>query len=169
MPSSARSTENTAFKTARTTPFTQIHGRPLRSAYKILKQEATIASKVEDITYDWSRNTVTGNEYGLLAKILGVNKYDHQTGISMYVEETEPANYDLSVTDLTPTHTRNRLEEEWERVQTCWHICKGFLKGVTANLRDALDKQFYSQLKHRHTAYRSTTPFQILKHLDTTW
>ena len=32
-----------------------------------------------------------------------------------------------------------------------------------------LDEQFYSQLKHRHTAYPNTTPFQILEHLDTTW
>ena len=82
-----RSTENTAFKTVRTTSFTWIHGRPSQSNYKILKQEApTIASKVEDITYDWSRDTVTGDEYGFLAKILGVHEYDHQTGISMYVE-----------------------------------------------------------------------------------
>jgi hypothetical protein len=28
------------------------------------------------------------------------------------------------------------------------------LKGVTANLCDAINEQFYSQLKHRHTAYR---------------
>jgi hypothetical protein len=46
---------------------------------------------------------------------------------------------------------------------------QGFLKGVTANLRDAIDEQFYSQLKHHHTAYRNTTPFQILKHINSTW
>jgi hypothetical protein len=41
-----------------------------------------IVSKVEDITYDWSRDAGTGDEYGLLAEILGVDEYDHQSGIS---------------------------------------------------------------------------------------
>ena len=158
MSSIARSEENTAFETVRATPFTRIHERSSWSNYKILKQEATIiASKVKDIPYDWSHDTTTGDEYGLLAKILVVNEYNHQTGISMYVEETKPASYDPSVTNLTPTHTQKCLEEEWECVQSCRYICKGFLKGVTVNLPDALDEQFYSQLKHRHTAYRNTT------------
>jgi hypothetical protein len=60
-------------------------------------------------------------------------------------------------------------EEEWERVQTCWYICKGFLKGVTANICDVINKQFYSQLKHCHSAYCNTTPFEIIDHLDSTW
>jgi hypothetical protein len=70
----------------------------------------------------------------------------------------EPDTYDGTIEDTTPTHTRKRKEEEWERLRTCWYIRKGFLKGVTANLRDAIDEQFYPQLKHRHTAYRNTTP-----------
>ena len=37
------------------------------------------------------------------------------------------------------------------------------------NLRDALDEQFYSQLRHRLTAYRNITPYQILEHLNTRW
>ena len=37
------------------------------------------------------------------------------------------------------------------------------------NIRDTLDKQYYSQLKHINTAYRNTTPNQILEHLDTRW
>ena len=75
MPSTARAAETTAFENSRSTPFTRIHGRPSRSDYEILKQEAaTIASKVEDITYDWSPDAGTGNEYGLLAEILGVDE-----------------------------------------------------------------------------------------------
>ena len=170
MPSTARTAETTAFENVRATPFTRIHGRPSRSDYEILKQEAaTIASEVEEITYDWSRDATTGDEYGLLGDILGVDDYDHQTGIDTYVEETEPDTYDGTINDTTPTHTRKRKEEEWERIRTCWYIRKGFLKGVTANLRDAIDKQFDSQLKHRHTAYRNTTPFQLLEHLNSTW
>ena len=90
MPSTARAAEITAFENARSTPFTRIHGRPCRSDYKILKQEAaTITSEVEHITYNWSRDAGTGDEYGLLAEILGVDEYYHQIGISTYVEETD--------------------------------------------------------------------------------
>ena len=72
MPSTVQAAETTDFKNIRSTPFTRIHGRPSRSNYKILNQEAStiLMSKVEDITYDWSRDAGTGNEYGLLAEIL---------------------------------------------------------------------------------------------------
>ena len=36
-------------------------------------------------------------------------------------------------------------------------------------MRDALDKNWYSQLKHIHTAYRNVIPIQILDHLDSRW
>ena len=170
MPSTARAAETSAYENVRANPFTRIHGRPTRGDYEIIKHEAaTLASEVEDITYAWNRDPVTGDEYGLLAEILGLDEYDHQTGIDTYVEETEPSTYDPAITVATPTHTRKRLEEEWERVRTCWYIRKGFLKGVTANLRDALDEQFYAQLKHRHSAYRNITPLQIFEHLNTIW
>jgi hypothetical protein len=68
-----------------------------------------------------------------------------------------------------PTHERKRREEEWELVCTSWFIRKGFLRGVVDNLRDALDEQYYSQLKHRLMAYRNVTPFQILNHLNDRW
>jgi hypothetical protein len=170
MPSTVRAAETTAFENVRAVPFTRIHGRPTWSNYKILKHKAaTLASKVDDITYAWSCDAVTGDEYGLFAKILGLNKYDHQTGIDTYVEEAKPDTYDLAITVATPTHTQKCLEEEWERTQTCYYIWKGFLKGVTVNMRDALDKQFYLQLKHCHLAYHNITPFQLLELLNTIW
>jgi hypothetical protein len=46
---------------------------------------------------------------------------------------------------------------------------KGFLRGVVMNMQDALDKQYYSQLKHINTAYCNTTTIQILDHLNTQW
>jgi hypothetical protein len=36
-------------------------------------------------------------------------------------------------------------------------------------MRDALDEQYYSQLKHLNTVYPNTSPIQVLKHLDTCW
>jgi|LakMenEpi03Aug12_release.lakeMendotaPanAssembly.Ray.scaffolds.fasta_scaffold47914_2 hypothetical protein len=168
MPSTAKQAETTAFESVRAKPFTRVHGRPTRRDYEILKEEACApASEVEDITYVWSKN-LTDN-YGLLADIMGVDEYDDLTGISTYVIPNEPESYDPNITNATPTHTRKRMEEEWELVRTSWFIRKGFLRGVVDNLRDALDEQFYSQLRHRLTAYRNITPYQILEHLNTRW
>jgi hypothetical protein len=61
------------------------------------------------------------------------------------------------------------MEQEWERTRKTWAIRKGFLHGVAANMRDALDENWYSQLKHLHTAYRNVQPIQILNHLSTQW
>jgi hypothetical protein len=50
-----------------------------------------------------------------------------------------------------------------------WFIQKGFLWSIVDNLRDALIEQYYSQLKHRLTAYQNVPPFQILEHLNNRW
>jgi hypothetical protein len=145
-----------------------VHGGPIRKDYETLKDEAlALTSEVEDITYAWSRDNA--KEYGLLADILGFDKYDELTGIDTYAIPAEPALYDPAVTDATPTHEHKRREEKWELIRTSWFIRKGFLRGVVNNLRDALDEQYYSQLKHRLTAYCNVMPLQILYHLNDRW
>ena len=167
--SSAKAAETTSYDGVRATPFTRIHGRPKRQDYELLKKEASdLASEVENITFTWSCDTATGEEYGLLAEIIGDVEYTHLTNLN-WAQETEPASYDPAIQAATATHTRKRMEEEWEEKRTSWFIRKGFLHGVTMNMRDALDEQYYSQLKHINTAYRNTTPIQILEHLDTRW
>ena len=167
--SSAKAAETKAYDTVRATSFTRIHGRPTRNDYELLKKEASdLASEVENITFTWSRDTITGDEYGLLAEIIGPAEYTHLTNLN-WAQETEPASYNPAITAATATHTRKRMEEEWEEERESWFIRKGFLRGVTMNMRDALDEQYYSQLKNITTAYRNTTPIQILEHLDTRW
>jgi hypothetical protein len=61
------------------------------------------------------------------------------------------------------------MEEEWEEKRKSCYIQKGFLRGVVMNMQDALDEQYYSQLKHVNTAYCNTTAIQILNHLETQW
>jgi hypothetical protein len=81
--SSAKAAETTAYNTVRTAPFTQIHGHPTGQDYKTLKQEASdLASEVDNITFAWSCNTTTGEEYGLLAEIIGNTKYPHITNLN---------------------------------------------------------------------------------------
>ena len=167
--SSAKAAETTSYDGVRAIPFTRIHGRPTRQDYELFKKEASdLASKVENITLTWSRDTATGEEYGLRAEIIGNVEYTHLTNLN-WAQETEPASYDPAIQAATATHTRKRMEEEWEEKRTSWFIRKGFLHGVTMNMRDALDKQYYSQLKHINTAYCNSTLIQILEHLDTRW
>jgi hypothetical protein len=105
MPSTAKQAKTNAFESIRATPFTRIHGRPTRWDNKILKEEACApASEVENITYAWSKNAT--DNYGLLTDILGVNEYDNLTNISRYAIPQEPASYNPTITDTTPTHTR---------------------------------------------------------------
>jgi hypothetical protein len=168
MHSTAKQAKTTAFKSVRATPFTRVHRRPTRCDYDILKEEAcALANEVKDITYLWSKNAT--NNYGLLTNILGINEYNDLTNIAMYAIPHKPASYDPNITNAIPTHTQKRMEEEWELVRTSWYIQKGFLKSVIDNFRDALDEQYYSQLRQQLMVYRNITPFQILKHLNNRW
>ena len=155
--SSAKAAETTSYDTVRAKPFTQIHGRLMRQDYELLKKEASdLASKVKTIIFTWSCDIVTGEEYGLLAEIIGDIEYTHLTNLN-WAQETEPASYNPAITSATATHTRKRMEEEWEENSNCGSFGKA-LCGVTMNIHDALDKQYYLQLKHINTAYRNTTP-----------
>ena len=107
-------------------------------------------------------------EYGLLAEIIGNIEYTYLNNLN-WTQETEPASYDPAIQATTGTHTRKRIEEEWEEKRKSWFIWKVFLHGVTMNMCDVFNKQYYLQLKHINTAYRNTTPIQILEHLDTRW
>jgi hypothetical protein len=168
MPSTAKQAETTAYESVQSNPFMRVHGRPTQSNYETIKSEASaLASKVEDITYAWSKSAM--DNYGLLSDILGINKYNKLTIINTYAIPIEPPSYDPSITNAMLTHERKQKEEEWDLIRTLWFIQKGFLWGIVNNLCDALEEQYYSQLKHRLTAYQNITPFQILEHLNDRW
>ncbi len=122
---------------------------------------------MEDITYAWSKSTT--DDYGLLGDILSVNEYYKLTSISTYAIPVEPALYGPSINNAMLTHERECKEEDWDLTRTACFIRKGFLQGIVDNLRDALDKQYYSRLKHCLTAYLNVTAFQILEHLTNRW
>ncbi len=81
----------------------------------------------------------------------------------------EPASYNPSINNVMPTHEPKCKEEDWDLICTEWFIRKGFFQGIVDNLRDALNKQYYSQLKHCFKVYRNVTPFQILEYLNDCW
>ena len=165
MPSTAKQAEVTAYKGVQSHPFTRLQGQPTRSNFDTLKEEASmLACEVEETNYPWSKSAA--GKYGLLADIIGGAEYDHLTGISTYAKPIEPAAYNATINNATATHKRKQKEEEWERTLTSWYVCKGFLKGVVENMRDALDEQDYAQLKHWLTKYRNIKPQKIPDHLN---
>jgi hypothetical protein len=168
MPSTAKQAKTTAYENVQSNPFTRVHGRPTQSNYETLKSEASaLASEVEDITYSWSKNAT--DNYGLLGNIVGVDEYDKLTNIDTYAIPIKPASYNPSITNAMLTHERKRKEEEWDLIQTSWFIQKGFLRGIVNNLCDALNEQYYSQLKHWLMAYQNVIPFHILEQLNDRW
>jgi hypothetical protein len=129
--------QKTTYDTVRFSAFSKIHGPPTQSDYKNLKKEASdLASKLDDITYDWLQSP-TGEEYGLLAKIIGEDKYQHLTNLT-WIQKVDSPTYDPAIDDTTATHTRKQMEQEWECTRKTWAIQKGFLQGVAANFHDNL-------------------------------
>ena len=85
MPSTIKTLKNRTYATVRTSSFTKIHGRPTQRDYENPKKEAAdLASKLDNITYAWSRCPI-GQEFGLLAKIIGKDEYLHLTGLTCYL------------------------------------------------------------------------------------
>jgi hypothetical protein len=111
-PSSNKAAEITSYDAVRATPFTGIHRRPMRQDYKSLKKEVSdLASKVDNITFAWSCDQATGDEYGLLAEIIRDVKITHLANLN-WAQEMELAKNDPAITAATGTLTRKRLEEE---------------------------------------------------------
>jgi hypothetical protein len=106
MLSTIKTLEQMAYDTVRSSSFNKIHGHPTCSNYENLKKEASDrASKLNDITYTWSRSP-SREEYRLLAKIIGKVEYYHLTNMA-WTEEVDPATYDPAINDYTNTWNKN--------------------------------------------------------------
>jgi hypothetical protein len=111
MPSIVKQSKTTTFDAVHATPFTRVHRRPTRKDYEIFKEDTSaLASKVEDITYPWTKDAMTN--YGLLADILGFDNYYKLTGIGTYTIPNKPASYNPTIMNATLTHKRKGKEEE---------------------------------------------------------
>jgi hypothetical protein len=97
-------------------PFTIINGQPTQSDYELLKRKCCKrASKIEDVVFPWCTDNATGKEYGLLADILGCNKYNDLTATDIgTVPEQQPVLYGKNINNTTTMHQRKCMEEEWD-------------------------------------------------------
>ncbi len=77
MPSSStKLAEIVSYNAVHVTPFAQIHRHPTRYNYKTLKKKAAnLASKVDNLTFVWSHDPATGEEFGLFTEIIREVEY----------------------------------------------------------------------------------------------
>ncbi len=59
---------------------------------------------MDNLTFVWSRDPTTGEEYGLLAEIIGKVKYTHLTNL-VWIQEVELPRYGPAITNATRTDT----------------------------------------------------------------
>jgi hypothetical protein len=112
--SSAKVAETTSYDMVCTTPFTRIYGQLMRHDYKALKKEASnLANKVDNITFTWSQDPATGEEYGILDEIIGDIEYTHLTNL-IWIQEVEPQRYDPAITNATATLALKHMEDKRE-------------------------------------------------------
>jgi hypothetical protein len=117
MLSTAKQAKTAAFESVGAKPFTRVHGRPTRRDYEILKEEACApASKVEEITYGWSKNLM--DNYRLLADIMGIDEYDDLTGIATYVIARYPQ---VSILGIWNSHVEPVSLTQAKLACAFWH------------------------------------------------
>ena len=139
--------EKAACGTVHKCPLTWILGQPTRTQRDKLVEEISNLALECNITYKWSGN------YGLLAEIMGNGAYLLLTG-KEYMEPKEPPKYPTNLNEDSTKDEQDRAIAELDEEKIAYATQKGFHRGVGANIREALDEQYYKQLRHNKTATR---------------
>ena len=66
-------------------------------------------------------------------------------------------------------HAWKQMEEVHDQNNTDYWTYMGTMRGLAANIREALQEQYYIKLKHPLTAYNTITPKEILEHVGEVW
>ena len=128
-------------------PLTQILGRLTRTQRDKLVEEISHLALECNVTYKWAE------DYGLLAEIMGNEAYLLLIR-KEYTKPTEPPKYPEELDEDSTKDEQDRAIVELDKEKITYATKKGFHKGVGANIREALDKQYYKQLWHNKTAYK---------------
>ena len=107
---SSEASEKQEYERIRLHPFPRIRGEPEWSDYINLRTAAAKLATEANTGYTWGTNDA-GEDYGLMADVLGGAEYEIITGIpsSTYVAATmKPALYDPSITATTSDYQRDR-------------------------------------------------------------
>ena len=151
----------------RATPFTRIPGRLTRRDYITLRNEACEVACNIDSEYEWS------GDYGHLAIVTGSPEYLTITTTSgtpiTYIPKEAPGAFNPAITAATTEFQVRKKMAEWEAKREAWYTLCGVEEGLCKNFRDAVDEQYYRQLKKPIIGYRGIKIKTYLDHLETKW
>ena len=154
-------------ETVRATPFTRIPGRLTRRDYITLRNEACEVACNIDSEYEWS------GDYGHLAIVTGSPEYLTITTTSgtpiTYIPEEAPGAFNPAITAATTEFQVRKKMAEWEAKREAWYTLCGVEEGLCKNFRDAVDEQYYRQLKKPIIGYRGIKIKTYLDHLKKKW
>ena len=129
--------EEQVYKVIRLNPFMRIYVTVEWRKKEIIKTEASDVGLECQVIHDWAGGL------GLMVEIIGATRYaTDNPNFPPYVVPTQP----LSIPSLpaNPTAAQIRaLTDENNLLKRDWAVVRGFRRGVSKNIRDALNLEFF--------------------------
>ena len=154
--------EATTYEKVRNKKISRIHGKPTWSSKEELLREAEEVALECDVHYPWA------GEFGLLATVIGQARYLAEAGLN-YVTPVQPV-------DMPPPAVAGgtaAVIRAWESTNDLdrrnFAIFKGFKTAICENIRDALDLQYYEQIREVTFGFKRRTFRSYIEHLEAHW
>ena len=139
--------------------FVKIQGESSRLKLRELEEEMSVAAtSVEYDYYDWAE------DHGCLVYVIAVNRYEALTDLE-FEEPSRPPRTHPDIDDDTSPEERADPKAENDESLEAWYILHDALKGLTANLRDAIDPKYYQELKKPLLGYKKVAIRDYLEHI----
>ena len=144
-------------------PFTRVPGQPTWEQKQKFLEEAEEWAMEYMVNYDWA------GDHGLLAEIMGRDKYYAKTG-KWYTPPVRPpvVHPDVSAGILTDKQARIATLNH-NQLKLDYAVLEGFRTGFGIIYRNAFDKKYFEQLYEETFKYKRILPRQFIAHLESRW
>ena len=143
--------------------FVKIQGEPSRLKLWELEEEMSVAATSVECDY-----YEQAEDHGCLAYTKGVDRYKALTGLK-FEEPSRLTRIHPDIDDDTSLEERADLKAEKDENLEAWYALQGALKGLTANLRDAIDPKYYQELKKPLLGYKKVAIRDYFEHIKKEW
>ena len=144
--------EEQVYKGIRSNPFTGIHGNFEWRKKEILKTEASDVGLECQVSHDWE------GSLGLMVEILGTTRYAAENPtFPLYVMPTQSLRSPSLTANPTAAHICT-LTDKKNLLKRDWAMVRGFRRGVSKNIHDALDLEFCELLQQTRYNYMKFLP-----------
>ena len=143
--------------------FVNIRGESSRLKLRELEEKMSVAAtSVECNYYEWAE------DHGCLVYVIGVDRYEMLTGLE-FEEPSRPTRSHPDIDNDTSAEERTDLKADNNDNLQPWYTLQGALKGLTANLRDAIDPKYYQERKKPFLGYKKVATRVYLDHIKKEW